>query len=99
MLSRFNFHNEVRRRLDGGARLAVTHHARQRMIERDISLEDILRCLRLGRAVEDPAPDSHKQSTICRMDHSEEDQRISVVAGLPDFDPSVVVITVFGSDI
>lgn len=99
MLSRFNFHNEVRRRLDGGARLVVTHHARQRMIERDITQEDILRCLRRGRAVEDPAPDSHKQSTTCRMDHGEEGQVVSVVAGLPDLDPSVVVVTVYGNDL
>jgi len=98
MLSRFNFHLEIRKRLAGGARLVITDHAKLRMAERSITLEDVRQCLQRGHPTEDPTPDLHRGSTSCPLLLEEDGEGIVVVAAISDSNPGVVVVTTYGKE-
>lgn len=80
------------------ARVFLTHHAKQRMKERKITLTQILDCLRRGRISEPPHRDIHGnwKCNVSRF-HAGEDVTVSV--GIKRDEQTgdfLIVITVFG---
>lgn len=69
-------------------------HCRARMLERGVTEEDVLRCLRLGRIVEGPAlnPRGNWKMTVRRFAAGE---TLEVVAVIEVPDSGVIVVTVF----
>jgi hypothetical protein len=68
-------------------------HCRRRMVERGVTEEDVLKCLRLGRITEGPAlnPRGNWKMTVHRFAAGEE---LDVVAVIEVPDDGVIVVTV-----
>ena len=81
------------------SRVFLTHHASARMRERRITLTQVLRCLRMGRISEGPAPDTMKGGWKCTVEHYTAGEQIGVAVGIESVPADgVVVITVFHID-
>ena len=84
----------VRDRAANSAVVFVTHHCRQRMKQRHISLTLLLDVLRQGRLLRTPEPDIARGSVVCRMEHFVAGRHLAAAVAVSDDDPGVVVVTV-----
>lgn len=83
----------VRSCCDEPGRLVFTDHARQRMRQRGIGAQQVVRCLRKGRLVEGPAR-SPKGDWKCTFSHIAAGERIEVAVAIDLYEQPVVTVIV-----
>ena len=84
----------IRRIVEQPARILWTRHAKQRMRQRRISLEDALECLRRGRIDLPPEVDLPSARLMCRLRWYGAERDVQVCVGLDDKDPELIVVSV-----
>ncbi|QWT18761.1 DUF4258 domain-containing protein [Bacillus sp. NP157] len=72
----------------------MTRHAEQRMVEREITLKQLLTCLRRGDLAESPRLDEHGNWKLVVEAYTAGDHLASIVA-LDTRQPQAIVITTF----
>ena len=90
--SRKSFKDQANRLIDMGY-MALSAHARQRMMERDVNMAEVINCIRKGHVVEDPYIDI-KGRWRASMQRATDGRRIDVVLAAEE-PPRLVVVTVF----
>ena len=73
----------------------LTDHARLRMDERAITLEDVIQVLRRGRCREAPSLSNNRQDYRGKMDAMVAGREVVVVAAVSVGQPQLVVVTVW----
>ncbi len=76
------------------AKVFITEHARDRMLERGVTDLEVIKCLRRGVIQRPPQLDRKTGHLKCRMEHFGPSRNLAVVAALDDTHPDVVVVTV-----
>lgn len=84
----------IRRIVERPERILWTVHAKHRMRQRHVSLEDALECLRHGRIAMTPEMDIKSERLICRLQWYGASRDVQVCVGLDDADPELIVVTV-----
>ena len=85
----------VRERSVDTENVILTDHARQRMEERAITLEDVILVLRRGRCREAPQSSDNRQDYRGKMDATVAGREVVVVAAVSIQQPQLVVVTVW----
>ena len=75
-------------------RVSFTRHAIDRMAEREINRKMVFAALQHGRINREPERSPGKAALECKLDYYEAGERFSVIVGIVDADPSLIVITV-----
>jgi hypothetical protein len=75
------------------AKVFITVHARDRMLELGVSDLEVIDGLRHGVIQRPPQLDRKTGHVKCRMEHFGPSRNLAVVAALDEADPSVVVVT------
>ncbi len=84
----------IRRIVAQPTRVLWTRHAKQRMRQRHVSLEDALECLRKGRIGLPPEVDIPSARLICRLQWYGAARNVQACVALDDEDPELIVVTV-----
>jgi hypothetical protein len=71
-----------------------TRHAKQRMRQRRVNIEDALECLRKGQIGLPPEVDIKSALLLCRVQWYGGERDLQVCVGLDDEDPELIVVTV-----
>lgn len=95
MLSRHNFHHEIRNRLNNGATIVVSEHAQIRMDERKVTTSDIWETLYRGMATGNTSRDEHNRGTLCRISFNRPRNAVSLIVNIPDRVNSIYIVTVY----
>lgn len=77
------------------ANVVLTIHAKERMVERLVSNEEVLECLRKGGIRRPPEPNSKTGSLECRMECKVLKRDLACIAALSDENPNLIVVTIF----
>ena len=93
-LSNAELQRHVRALAADSAKVFITEHARDRMIERQVSDIEVIECLRHGVIQRPPQTDRKTGDLKCRMENFGASRNLAVVAALGDHRPGVVVVTV-----
>lgn len=78
--------------------VVLTTHAKRRMKERKVLMDEVLSCLKSGTLHRQPEPDMKTGCLICQMAHFLAGRNIAVSVALDDADPALVVVTVIDKD-
>ena len=91
---------QLQRHIRGAAedtsRIFITVHARGRMRQRRISIQEVYECLRQGVLRRTPEPNPGKGTLECRMERYVAGRNCAVVVALDDNHPELLVVTVMG---
>lgn len=89
---------QIERHIQGAAKetdnVILTKHAKGRMLKRKVSSSMLYECLRQGSLSRTPEPNPSKGTLECRMDRYTCGANISVVVGVCDETPNLIVVTV-----
>lgn len=89
------FERTVKDRAAFSHEVVVTDHARERMLERDISQRQLLNVLRKGAAISSPKWDPSKASYVATMSYVSAGAHLEAVCAIRDNSVQVFVITAF----
>lgn len=84
----------IRRTAVDTTRIFWTAHAKLRMRQRKVHLDDVLDCLRKGRIGLPPEEDLKTGNLVCRMEWYGAARNLAVCVALDDNDPHLLVVTV-----
>lgn len=73
----------------------ITSHAKVRMNQRKVTLQEVYECLQLGQIVRAPEENQEKGSLECLMERYVSGRQLGVIVALCDEDPDAIVVTVF----
>lgn len=86
----------IRKAAADSANVFLTNHASVQMRKRNITMTQVLGCLRKGRISEGPAKDVMKGGWKCTVEHYTAGEQIGASVGIESLQStSVTVITVF----
>lgn len=85
--------DHIRKAAQNSIQIEFSHHARQQMRKRKITLPCALEALRRGRIRRTPEPNNTYGTLECRMEYYSAGFDIGVVVALSDDDPAVIVVT------
>lgn len=89
----------IREAAKESVRVFLTAHAQKRMTQRNITLVQVLRALRLGRLSEGPTRDTMKGGWRCTVEHYSAGDSVGVAVAIESIQSTgVTVITVFHVD-
>jgi len=84
---------QIRELAKDSSRVIRTTHARERMIERGISIQQVFTCLRAGIIIEGPAPNAHGNWQVTMMARQSGDEITCVV--VIDWETRLLIVTVY----
>ncbi len=84
----------IRRIVKQPTQIDWTRHAKQRMRQRRVNIEDALECLRKGQIGMPPEVDIKSTLLICRVQWYGGERDLQVCVGLDDENPGFIVVTV-----
>jgi hypothetical protein len=96
-MSMAQLERHVRAKAARSENVFITAHAKLRMLQRQVDLETVLCCLRLGSLRGPPEPDVSTGGLVCRMERRIVGRALTICVALDDNDPSLLVITVIAS--
>lgn len=80
------------------SKVFLTQHAKTRMLQRKLGMQEVYECLQLGSINIEPEEDASKGSLSCRMERYVSGRQLGIVVAICDEDPDLVVVTIFKVD-
>jgi hypothetical protein len=93
-MSNVQLQAHIRRTAQDSSRVFFLEHAQLRMLERGVNDLQVLQCLQQGLIQRPPKVDEHSGEVRARMEHFGSARNLSVVVGLDQHDPDLLVVTV-----
>lgn len=94
LMSNVQLQRYIRLQAKNSRYIFITDHARDRMLQRNVSDYEVVQCLREGIVQRPPAVDKDTDDLKCRMDYFGSARNLSVIVALDDDQPELIVITV-----
>ncbi len=92
--TKLQLQRHIREVARNSAAVFVTVHAKQRMAQRKVLLNEVLECLRQGVIHLEPEADLKTGDLICRMERYVCGRNLAACVALDDDDPDLIVVTV-----